>query len=78
VANEKGAAQTGNVPSLLALRYRGRTGRWTEQQIRHRVRNHPVSRMPLEGATEEGDSPVGENWMARIGTREYYGTREIL
>ena len=42
-----------------------------------RVKNHSTSRRPLEGATEQGESPVGESVVARGGIREYGGTREI-
>jgi hypothetical protein len=47
------------------------TGGWTVQesgwQARHRVRNHQPSRTLLEGATEEGESPVGDGVMALLG-----------
>ena len=42
-----------------------------------RVTNRRTSRTPLEGATAEGESPVGESELARGGIREYGGTREI-
>jgi hypothetical protein len=35
------------------------------------------NRTLLEGATEEGESPVGEIGVARGGIREYGGTRGI-
>ena len=42
-----------------------------------RVTNQTTSRTLLEGATAQGESPVGESGLARGGIREYGGTREI-
>src|SRR6185437_8633884 len=36
-------------------------------QTRHRVRNQDLSRTLLEGATEAGESPVGDGVVAREG-----------
>jgi hypothetical protein len=36
-------------------------------QSRHRVTNHDFSRTLLEGATEEGESPVGDGVVALLG-----------
>ena len=63
--------------SLLALHARGWTDQRMGQQTYHRVRNQDTSRTLLEGATEVGESPVGESDLARAGTREYGGTRGI-
>ena len=38
------------------------------RQDHHRVRNHVVSRTLLEGATGAGESPVGDQDMALLGT----------
>jgi hypothetical protein len=43
----------------------------TESETTH------ASRTLLEEATGGGESPVGESGVARVGTREYGGTREI-
>lgn len=78
MANETGAAETGTVSSLPALRYWGWTDWRNGRETVHRVSNQLVSRRSLEGATGEGESPVGENELARAGIREYHGTRGIL
>jgi hypothetical protein len=56
---------------------RGWTDHWLAQQGQQRVRNQATSRTLLEGATAQGESPVGESDLARRGIREYGGTREI-
>ena len=56
---------------------RGWTDHWLAQQGQQRVTNQTTSRTLLEGATAQGESPVGESGLARGGIREYGGTREI-
>ena len=45
----------------------GCTVRESGWQARHRVRNPDLSRTLLEGATEEGESPVGDGVWALLG-----------
>ena len=54
----------------------GRTDGWGGS-THDRVRNRIASRTLLEEATGGGESPVGESEAARVGDREYGGTREI-
>lgn len=63
--------------SLPALGSGGWTDYQGQRQLPERVTNQSASRTPLEGATAEGESPVGESRVARGGIREYGGTREI-
>ena len=55
----------------------GWTGLERGRQHPHRVINPPLTRRPLERATEEGERPVGEKRRTRSGIREYGGTRDI-
>lgn len=61
VANEPGRAETDTVSSLLALRYGGWTAVEEGQQTFHRVTKPSANRTLLEGATRDGESPVGES-----------------
>ena len=47
-------------------------------RICYRVTKLHLSRMSLEGATVEGESPVGEKIEVSACVLEYHGTRGIL
>ena len=49
-----------------------------DSKVCHRVTKLHLSRMLLERATIEGDSPVGEEGEVSVCVLEYHGTRGIL
>ena len=78
MANERGAAET-CLPAIACRRWDMGVGRtdWWGGSTHNRVRNQTASRTLLEEAARGGESPVGESSLARVGIREYGGTREI-
>ena len=74
MANERGRAQTSVVERL----HWGCKAQEGGSDIRDGVTKFHLSRRSLEGATKEGDSPVGEKIETSACVLEYHGTREIL